>query len=218
MSITVQHVRSAFDQIGTRPFDTGQFEPPCSPSESRKNAANSQAAVALVIRAASCSELEQTNPRSAEILLIQRATHPKDPWSGHMAFPGGRRDSTDATLLETAYREVSEEVGVSLLRDGEPLGALSSLPAVARGRRTGLTIAPFVFLLRRHAELRLDAREVQAAHWAPLAPLLSGDRDTYHLYRDGSLTHRMPGFDVEGKTVWGLTHAMLKQLLDQLRR
>ena len=38
-------------------------------------------------------------------LLIERAKHPLDPWSGHMAFPGGRHDATDPSLERTAIRE-----------------------------------------------------------------------------------------------------------------
>ena len=54
-----------------------------------------EAAVSLLIR-----------PRDQlEILLIKRALHDTDPWSGHVALPGGRRDDTDADLLETAVRE-----------------------------------------------------------------------------------------------------------------
>ncbi|MGB5283894.1 MAG: NUDIX domain-containing protein, partial [Polyangiales bacterium] len=52
-----------------------------------------------------------------EVFFIRRAEHPRDPWSGHMAFPGGRRDAGDATLLDTAMRETREEVGVDLSRE-----------------------------------------------------------------------------------------------------
>ena len=34
-----------------------------------------------------------------EILFIHRAEDPRDPWSGHMAFPGGREDPGDADLM-----------------------------------------------------------------------------------------------------------------------
>src|SRR5262245_28580055 len=48
------------------------------------------------------------------VLLIKRAKREGDPWSGHMALPGGRRDPKDASLIETAAREAREETGVDL--------------------------------------------------------------------------------------------------------
>src|SRR5262245_34151321 len=57
-----------------------------------------------------------------EILLIRRAERPTDLWSGHMAFPGGRRSPEDRDLLATAVRETEEEVGLDLARHGELVG------------------------------------------------------------------------------------------------
>ena len=54
-----------------------------------------RAAVAAVVR---------DRDEGAELLLIHRAEHPHDPWSGHMAFPGGRMDPGDDSELEAAIR------------------------------------------------------------------------------------------------------------------
>src|ERR1700680_3050243 len=77
-----------------------------------------RAAVALVLR---------QGARGLEILLIKRAEHMDDPWSGHVALPGGREEPADASLQETAVRETLEETGIDLARDGEVLGALDDL-------------------------------------------------------------------------------------------
>ena len=74
-------------------------------------------------------------PDGPEVFLIRRSEHPDDPWSGHMAFPGGRKDDIDETLLATAHRETLEEVGLSLIEDADALGRLDDLQAVARGGR-----------------------------------------------------------------------------------
>lgn len=42
------------------------------------------------------------------VLVLKRRANPRDPWSGHYAFPGGRRDDTDASLLDTCLRETWE--------------------------------------------------------------------------------------------------------------
>ena len=54
---------------------------------------------------------------AATVLLIKRAEHPLDPWSGHIGLPGGRRETDDLDVLATARRETHEEVG--LLDDNE---------------------------------------------------------------------------------------------------
>src|SRR5262245_57207262 len=72
--------------------------------------------------------------RGPEILLIRLAAHPDDPWSGHMAFPGGREDPGDPDLLSTAMRETLEELSLDLRSAARLLGSLDELPAVARGK------------------------------------------------------------------------------------
>jgi 8-oxo-dGTP pyrophosphatase MutT (NUDIX family) len=82
-----------------------------------------QAAVAVVFR-----EGAQRRP---EVLFIKRALHPADPWSGHIAFPGGRVDLDDATVRSAAERETLEEVG---LPEAERL--VASTTSRAQGRRS----------------------------------------------------------------------------------
>jgi 8-oxo-dGTP pyrophosphatase MutT (NUDIX family) len=165
------------------------------------------AAVAAVLR---------DTPGGAEVLLIRRAESEGDPWSGHMALPGGRHDATDADLLATARRETLEEVGLDLARNAALLGALEPLPAIARGRRVGMTIAPFVFGLRVEAALTPNV-EVEETLWAPLGDLHAGTGSTtIHWTRDGE-DLVLPAWDVQGRIVWGLTYRMLGALLECIR-
>lgn len=151
----------------------------------------------------------------AEILLIRRAEHPRDPWSGHMAFPGGRRDEADPSLLATAIRETREEVGLDLEARGELVARLPDLPAVARGRRLGLTIAPFVFVLRGEVSLGLND-EVAEALWAPLGALGRGEGAGTLVYPWEGVPIELPCLHVEGRVVWGLTYQMLQSLFATL--
>jgi 8-oxo-dGTP pyrophosphatase MutT (NUDIX family) len=167
-------------------------------------------------RAAVAAVLRQVGEDEPEILLIRRAEHPEDPWSGHMAFPGGRHDPTDRDLLHTAVRETDEELGLALDRHARLLGRLEDIPAVARGRRTGLIISPFVFELVGEPDL-VPNHEVAEALWAPLGPMLRGEIATVRPYEHEGQRYEMPAFDVEGRVVWGLTYHMLGRLLDLLR-
>jgi len=167
-----------------------------------------RAAVAIVVR-------EGTD--GPQVLLIRRAEHPRDPWSGHMAFPGGREDPEDENLLATAIRETLEELSLDLRRAGRLLGQLAPLPAMTRERPVGMTIVPFVFELTAEAELSYSD-EVAEAVWVPLDPLLHGRlRTTFAVDRGGGERVQFPAHDVDGRIVWGLTYRMLDSLFTLLR-
>ena len=152
-----------------------------------------------------------------EVLLIRRADHPEDPWSGHMAFPGGRHDRDDRDLLHTALRETREEVGLDLEAQARLVGRLDDIPAIARGLRTGMAIAPFVFELEGGTAALSPNYEVQEIVWARLGPLLRGEADTTLPYARDGQTWDLPAFDVGGRIVWGLTYQMLQHLFSVVR-
>lgn len=172
----------------------------------RPGSDGSYAAVAAVLR---------PGATGAEVLLIRRAEHEQDPWSGHMAFPGGRYDTSDGHLLATAERETLEELGLDLRRSARLLGPLALLPAIARGRRVGMTIAPFVFELEGEPVLSPNV-EVEEAIWAPLTALASGEGATSISYVFDGQSLELPAWDVEGRMVWGLTYRMLQSLLERI--
>jgi 8-oxo-dGTP pyrophosphatase MutT (NUDIX family) len=151
----------------------------------------------------------------AEVLLIRRSEQPHDPWSGHMAFPGGRQDPSDRDLLHTAVRETDEEVGLRL-DDDSWLGRLDDLHAVARGRRVGMVIAPYVFAIEGDPVLVPNPAEVREFVWAPLGALMSGERDTTFTYEYEGSKFTLPAYDVSGNIVWGLTHRMLGVLFEAI--
>jgi 8-oxo-dGTP pyrophosphatase MutT (NUDIX family) len=177
---------------------------PGDPAEGR------HAAVAAILR-------EPAPGAGVELLLIKRAEHPSDPWSGHMALPGGRRDEGDTSLLATAVRETREEVGIDLEAQGALLGRLEPVQAYARGKRLALTVTPFVFALRVDRPLRFDETEVAEALWAPLSPLARGEAaDTYAYDREG-VVMQLPCLRVGDRVVWGLTYQMLQLFFAALR-
>jgi 8-oxo-dGTP pyrophosphatase MutT (NUDIX family) len=170
--------------------------------------ASGRAAVAIVIR----EDID-----GPQVLLIRRAEHPHDAWSGHMAFPGGREDPEDESLLATAIRETLEELALDLREAGRLLGQLAPLAATARGRPVGMTIVPFVFELTADAELTYS-EEVAEAVWVPLDPLLHGRLlTTFAVDREDGERVKLPAHDVDGRIVWGLTYRMLDSLFELLR-
>jgi 8-oxo-dGTP pyrophosphatase MutT (NUDIX family) len=162
-----------------------------------------RAAVALVLREGASAGLE--------LLFIRRAEHEKDPWSGHMGFPGGRREPQDADLPATAVRETREETSLDLADDGQRIGALDEVVAMARGRPVDLVIAPFVFRLRAGGD-GAPSHEVVSLHWLPLERLLSpGTRSTLQYQHEGTALE-LPCLRIDGLVIWGLTYRMFESL------
>lgn len=151
---------------------------------------------------------------SAEVLLIERALHEKDPWSGHMAFPGGRMEPGDDSTRGTAARETLEEVGVEL-KAAEYLGHLDELEGNRRVS-SRMVVSAHAFYLAEHQEFVLDESEVQQAFWFPLAHLHHESLQVEHVIPDLENV-RFPGVvvgDPDRHIVWGLTFRFLERMLD----
>jgi len=169
---------------------------------------SARAAVAMILR--DCGD-------DTEVLLIQRAERDGDPWSGHMALPGGRRAPTDRDVIHTAARETHEEVGIDIQAHGEVLGALDELQAIARHKPMGLVISPIVWDLRTPVEPTPHSAEVDDTVWVPLSFLLSrAARGVYRRTLDG-IEQEYPAYCYRGYTVWGLTHHILSRFVELLR-
>lgn len=166
-----------------------------------------RAAVAAVLRGV---------PGDSEILLIKRADREGDPWSGHMALPGGHHEPGDPDMLSTARRETREEVGLHLER-AALVGALDEHPASARGTFTGIVIAPFVFAVDGDVDLSPN-HEVAEALWAPLGSMARGELDAIKEVRRGGRRVTFPAYRVGEHVVWGLTHRVLQNLFAELSR
>ncbi len=153
-------------------------------------------------------------PAPDAVLFIRRAERTGDPWSGHMALPGGRREPGDPDLVATAIRETGEEVGLTLPRDSL-IGGLDDvvprtpvLPPIA--------VRPYVFLLPDRPVLRLSP-EVAAARWVSLDHLLHPS--TYHSVRIEirGESREVPAYQLDDAIVWGMTERVVTSLLDHAR-
>ncbi len=168
-----------------------------------------RAAVALVLR-------DGPEGGGLELLFIRRAEQERDPWSGHIGFPGGRAEAGDESPEATAVRETLEETGLDLARDGERLGALDDVQAMARGRPVDLVIAPRVFRLRS----RLDgapSHEVESLHWLSLERLLADETRSTLSYQHEGAVLELPCLRLEGLVIWGLTFRMFQSLVGILQ-
>jgi 8-oxo-dGTP pyrophosphatase MutT (NUDIX family) len=168
------------------------------------DAAASKASVALLLRPAESG---------LELLLIRRAEREGDPWSGHVALPGGRASKADADAAATAARETREEVGIDLEAHGRLLGALDEV-APRSARAPGIVVSPFVWAVAPGVEATPN-EEVQEAVWVEVDALQRPGAATEYLYALGDGSHlTFPAFDARGYVVWGLTHRILTGFLE----
>jgi len=205
-----------------QPFHPGGFDPvPGSPEdalgierlkerlvgfEPRLLEGDRRAAVAVIFRPGAAG---------AEVLLIHRAEDERDPWSGHLSFPGGRVDPSDVDPRAAALRETLEEVGLDLGVHAKEIGRFSDLTAVAHGRMMGLVIEPFAFELMGSPELSLNS-EAQAALWLPLADLVDQSRRSSMAYTIAGREVQLPRYMIGERVLWGLTLRMLDEVIEVL--
>ena len=170
------------------------------------NANTRQAAVAAILR-----EAED----STDALFILRAIQHGDPWSGHMAFPGGHMDEDDRDLEETAARETFEEIGLDLGVNARLLGPIDHVKANPRGTTLDMIVAPYVYVLERETEFKLN-HEVADVLWGSLNDMHAGTSIASKEFHVRGETQEFTGYGVAGQIVWGLTYRMLDQFFAML--
>ena len=149
---------------------------------------------------------------SPQILLIKRTDY-EGHHSGQISFPGGKADTNDLVLYNTAVRETIEEIGVSLKKT-EFLGTLTPLNI----RVSNFDVAPFVFYIDKEREFISDPYEVQYLIPCYLTALLDDDTcKTTHLNINGHEI-QAPFFDIENQIVWGATSMILSEFKEILNR
>lgn len=161
-------------------------------------------------RAAVAMILAPGETEGAEVLFIRRAELDGDPWSGHMAFPGGRQSAADADLIETARRETREETGMEISRE-DVVGRLDDLYPSSPDLPP-IVIAPFVVWIPEQAEIEPN-HEIAGHVWVPFGALSDPvHRSSFTLHRDDR-TRIFETIEYEGHTIWGLTFNIVSQFV-----
>ena len=144
-----------------------------------------------------------------EILLTRRAAHLKTH-AGQVSFPGGGAEEGDDTAVRTALREAEEEIGLSPDRV-TPLGFLDRFDTVSDYR-----VLPIVGLIKPPAKWIIDHREVDQVFTLPLDVALNRSRYKEQVMRRDNQRFVVHSIEWKGNVVWGLTAAMLINLIDRI--
>lgn len=153
---------------------------------------NAEAAVVLLLKNAN---------EGFRTLFVKRVENPFDPWSGQMAFPGGKRSSEDKSLWHTIVRETLEETNINLQDRCRLLGAMTALTST---QRPEMKILPFVVLLEHEPSIKLNKRELERFVWYSLEELFLNETSVKFDFGE------FPAYIVGDNIVWGLTYRILQ--------
>lgn len=157
---------------------------------------NAQAAVAILVKPIQ---------NDLEFFLVKRAEVDDDPWSGDMAFPGGKKNLQDETLVDTAVREVLEETSIDL----NEKSVIGFMEPVYSAVRKSLAVQPVVYRFDEYPDVKLNY-ELTKFMWAPLSEIRQGKTNATIKGWEGLV------YKVQGETVWGLTFRMLEKIFKLL--
>lgn len=142
------------------------------------------------------------------LLLTQRATA-MNAHAGEVAWPGGRQDPGDSSLMSTALRETHEELGIGP-HQIEIVGELR--PFISK---FGLLVTPFVGVLEDPVDLMPNPAEIEAVFGVPLEYLLGDPRSSTDIIERHGERHEVPVYHFDGYKIWGLTAMILREFLNE---
>ena len=143
--------------------------------------------------------------------MVVMTEKPKDMkfHAGEISFPGGKLDPTDSDLLDTALRETSEEIGLTITRD-QVVGQLDPVITL----NSGFLILPFISVVNEISKLSANC-EVEKIFHIPLESFLktiTRDPDPEH-----NKIQEMYTFEYQNQIVWGASARILKQIQSGLK-
>jgi 8-oxo-dGTP pyrophosphatase MutT (NUDIX family) len=147
------------------------------------------------------------------VLFTKRTATVRDH-QNQMSFPGGACESTDRTVLETALREMNEEIGVSITLNAI-LGALAPRKTV-----TGYFITPFVAMINSLEKMKLNTQEVEKVILVPLNWLADPNNYSVQPYsREGADIEDVIFFTpFQNETIWGITAGITLDFVDLIKK
>ena len=162
------------------------------------------------LKRASVALILNQSPSGLKALFVVRARKEEDPWSGHIAFPGGRVEPDDESHRQTAERETGEETHLDL-SSAAYLGRLDDVT----GTTLKIVVSGFVYHIDQIPALRLNY-ELRESYWISLDTLLDRNRHHLHNYQFQGTDNFWPAIDILGPdkpALWGLTYRLVGQLL-----
>ncbi|MDA4111731.1 MAG: CoA pyrophosphatase [Thaumarchaeota archaeon] len=163
--------------------------------------------------AAVCMILRPSDSKgSAELLLMKRAVTERDPWSGQMAFPGGRSRPNES-IVETVRREVLEETKINVM-DSELLGPLDEIVP----GNLSIRVTPFVTLKPKSIDAVISRSEMVDHFWIPLSYFVNKENSSIYTFSRNEINFQVPAFVYQGKhVIWGMTRRIIEDFIARIQ-
>jgi len=151
------------------------------------------------------------------LLFIKRQDNPEDPWSGHMALPGGRTHVGEGPV-ETAVRETFEEIGLEL---DSTRFLMRPVEARARQSMASFMIYPCLFITnynwsKLYSSLSPCPKEVESIHFFPIVDLLNSKFQSKVHWSMNGKDLALPSIQIGRQTIWGLTYWILELFFKEI--
>ena len=178
-----------------------------------------QAAVAMILAEGESSG-QNGRKSELEVCFIRRAERNGDPWSGQVAFPGGRAGPEDPDAHAVAERETLEEIGLTLVANHR-VGPLPIRPIDRADLREAMTLSPFVYYVDQETKNTAFAKipeEVAHVFWVPITHLFDETAVTELEYPIAETWSTFPGILFGEHVIWGLTLRVLDSFAEITQR
>lgn len=138
------------------------------------------------------------------ILFVKRIEPSDDPWSGHIAFPGGKWSVKDQNLKQTIIREIFEETHIDLDDCCRFIGVMTATGSTLIEK---LKILPFVILVEQNPTIEINKRELEWYGWISMEELIQHKKSVKNSFGE------FPAYAIDDIVIWGLTYRILEGLI-----
>ena len=151
--------------------------------------------------------------QDGELHIVMILRNPGGVHGGQIAFPGGKHDPEDETMLDTALREVREELGLIVERND----VLAELPR-EQTRTTGYRVFPFLARIAVPDRWQIAEREIAEIIDVKLTDLTRRDAHDKMIGRfpTWEKAQQVSFYRIGEHRLWGLSYRILQPVLARL--
>ena len=142
-------------------------------------------------------------------LIMTKRSNKLKKHAGQISLPGGKYDSRDKNLFNTALRETSEEIGINT-NNVNIFGSLQSHETI-----TGFRIFPFLGIISPHDELIKNSDEVEEIFEVPLTFVLEKKKFSRHFLNIKNPNRKYLAIPYGSHYIWGATARILYNLSEK---